>query len=55
MKNFNNENKNLNIWQWQHYTFEEEILKSMKTAKVGMTNLKDKYQKNCKEFEFKII
>lgn len=55
VEKFNNENKNLNIWQWQHYTFEEEILKSMKTAKVGMTNLKDKYQKNCKEFEFKII
>ena len=55
VEKFKNENKNLNIWQWQHYTFEEDILKSMKTAKVGMTNLKEKYKKNYKEFNFKII
>ena len=50
-----NENKNLNVWQWQHYTFEEGVIKSMKVAKEGMINFKKKYQKSYKEFQLKII
>jgi diadenosine tetraphosphate (Ap4A) HIT family hydrolase len=49
------ENQNMHVWRWQHYTFEEDILKSMETAKIGFTKLKDKYQKNFNEFELKII
>ena len=45
----------MQVWRWQHYTFEEDILKSMKTAKTGLTKLKNKYQKNFDEFELKII
>lgn len=51
----NNKNQNLNVWQWQHYRFEKEILKSMKIAKSGLTKLQDKYVKNYNKFEFKII
>ena len=55
VKNLENENNNLHVWRWQHYTFEEDILKSMETAKTGLIKLKDKYQKNFDEFELKII
>ncbi len=50
-----NENKNLNVWRWQHHFFEEDILNSMKTSKIGLTKLEEKYQKDYKEFELKII
>ena len=50
-----NENKNLNVWRWQHHIIEEDILNSMKSSKIGLTKLKEKYQKNYKEFELKII
>ena len=50
-----NKNQNLNVWQWQHYTFEEEILRSMKIVKSGLTNLQSKYYKDYSKFEFKII
>ena len=50
-----NKNPNLNIWRWQHHTFENNILHSMKIAKTGLIKLKEKYQKDCSEFELKII
>ena len=50
-----NKNQSLNVWQWQHYTFEEEILRSMKIVKSGLTNLQSKYYKDYSKFEFKII
>ena len=31
-------NNNLNVWRWQHYTFEKEILSSMKIAKTMAAN-----------------
>ena len=31
--------KNLNIWRWQHYSFDKNILHSMKIAKKGLINL----------------
>ena len=55
VKKLEDENKGMHVWRWQHYTFEEDILKSMETAKTGLTKLKDKYQKNFNEFELKII
>ncbi len=51
----NEKNQNLNIWQWQHYTFEENILGSMKNAKKGMTNLKKNYFDNYNKFQLEII
>ena len=45
------ENKNLNIWRWQNYTFEEDILHSMKIAKKGLDKLREKYQIDYKNFE----
>ena len=48
-------NQNLNIWQWQHYTFEKEILESMRKAKSGLNNLKGKYEKDYIFFELEII
>ena len=50
-----NENRNLNVWQRQHYTFEEAVIQSMKIAKKGMTNFKEKYQNSYQEFELKIV
>ena len=55
VKKLEDKNQNLHIWRWQHYTFEEDIVKSMKTAKTGLTKLQNKYQKNFNEFELKII
>jgi len=48
-------NQNLNVWRWQHYTFEKNILESMKTAKTGLIKLKEMYAKNYSEFNLKII
>ena len=48
-------NKNLNVWRWQHYTFEKDILNSMKIAKTGLEKLKEKYKKDYSEFELEII
>tara|TARA_B100000787_G_scaffold65831_1_gene48278 strand:+ start:5782 stop:6696 length:915 start_codon:yes stop_codon:yes gene_type:complete len=55
IEKLNNKNKSLNIWQWQHYTFEKDILDSMKVAKTGMAKLKNKYANEYIEFELKII
>ena len=55
IKNLENMNQNLNVWRWQHYTFEKEILDSMKIAQTGLIKLKEKYQKDYNEFELKII
>ena len=55
VKKLENKNQNLNIWRWQHYTFEKDILHSMKIAKTGLIKLKSKYQENYNEFELKII
>jgi len=55
VKNLERNNKNLNVWRWQHYTFEQDILHSMKIAKTGLIKLKEKYQNDYNEFEFKII
>ena len=55
IEKLNNKNKSLNIWQWQHYTFEKSILDSMKIAKTGMIKLKNKYTNEYNEYELKII
>ena len=55
IKELKNINQNLNVWQWQHYTFENEILESMKIAKTGITKLKNKYVNEYNEFELKVI
>ena len=55
IQKLNEKNQNLNIWQWQHYTFEENILGSMKIAKKGMTNLKKNYFDNYNKFQLEII
>ena len=48
-------NQHLNVWRWQHFTFEKDILHSMKIAKTGLEKLKEKYKKDYSEFELKII
>ncbi len=48
-------NKNLQIWRWQHHTFEKEILDSMKIAKKGLAKLNKNYKNEFEKFEFKII
>lgn len=55
VKEFKRKNENLNIWQWQHYTFEENILDSMRIAKNGLDKLFKKYQNQFEKFELKII
>ena len=52
---FKRNNQNLNVWQWQHYTFEKDILNSMKIAKTGISKLKNKYINEYNEFQLKII
>ena len=48
-------NQNLNIWRWQHYMFEEDVLNSMKSSKIGLDKLKQKYQTDYKKFELNVI
>ena len=55
VKEFKRKNENLNIWQWQHYSFEENILDSMRIAKNGLDKLFKKYQNQFEKFELKII
>ena len=55
VKQLNDKNKNLNLWQWQHYTFEKDILNSMQIAKIGLIKLENKYQNEFDEFFLKII
>ena len=50
-----NKNQNLNVWRWQHYTFEKNILHSMEIAKTGLNNLKEKYKDDYSQFELEII
>ncbi len=55
MTKLRNKNKNLQIWRWQHFTFEKEILKSMKMAKIGLKKLFKKHKEDFNKFELKII
>jgi len=55
IEKLSSKNESLNVWQWQHYTFEKDVLNYMKIAKTGMTKLKDKYSNEYNEFELKII
>jgi diadenosine tetraphosphate (Ap4A) HIT family hydrolase len=55
VKNLEENNKNLNVWRWQHHVFESEILKSMKIAKVGLNKLKNAKLKEIKEYCLEII
>jgi len=55
VKELENKNKNLNVWRWQHYTFEKDILQSMKIAKIGLDKLREKYKKDYSEFNLEII
>ena len=55
VKNLEENNKNLNVWRWQHHVFESEILKSMKIAKVGLNKLKNANLKEFKEYCLEII
>ena len=48
-------NQNLNAWRWQHFTFEEDILKSMTTAKIGLSRLREKYKKDYDQFDIIVI
>ena len=55
VKRLMNKSPNLNIWQWQHHTFEKEILDSMKMAKIGIIKLEKKYTDEFNEFELRVI
>lgn len=55
IKRLIDKSSNLNVWRWQHYTFEKEVLESMKIAKTGMNKLEKKYMNEFNEFELKII
>tara|TARA_B110000037_G_scaffold219882_1_gene286047 strand:- start:1 stop:915 length:915 start_codon:yes stop_codon:yes gene_type:complete len=55
VEDLKNENQHLNVWQWQNYIFEKDILHSMKIAKTGLQKLKVTHQKDYNEFELKII
>ena len=52
---FKNKNQHLEIWRWQHYKFEKDILESMKISQKGLNKLKNDHQKEYTNFEFKII
>ena len=55
VKKLNKKDKNLNIWKWQHYSFDKNILHSMKIAKKGLNKLNKVYQDEFRNFDFKII
>ena len=48
-------NKNLLVWRWQHHIFENEIINSMKLARKGINNLRDKHKNEYSKFELKVI
>lgn len=48
-------NKHLNVWQWQNYYFEKNILHSMKIAESGLKNLEEKYKEDYRKFNFIIV
>ena len=54
-KEMESKNQNLNIWRWQHFTFEKNILYSMKIAKKALYKLENEYHDQFKDFELKII
>ena len=47
--------KDLSVWRWQHYKFEENILNSMKIAKKSLNKLENEHKEQYKNFELKII
>ena len=51
----NKKDQNINIWRWQHYSFDKDILRSMKIAKKGLNKLNKEYRDEFQNFEFKII
>ncbi len=55
VEDLESDNKNLQVWRWQHYMFEKEILESMTIAKSGLEKIKNLYQEKFKEYNFKII
>ena len=55
VKNLEENNKNLNVWRWQHHIFESEILKSMKVAKVGLNKLKNANLEEFQKYSLEII
>ncbi len=55
VKKLNKKNQSLNLWRWQDYSFEKDILESMKIAKKALNKLKDIHKDEFKDFEFKII
>ena len=44
----NNKYQSLNLWRWQDYSFEKDILESMKIAKKALNKLKDIHKMNLK-------
>ncbi len=48
-------NKNLLVWRWQHHIFEKEVINSMKLARKGINNLRDKHKNEYSKFELKVI
>ncbi len=55
VKKLNKKNQSLNLWRWQHYSFDKDILHSMKVAKKALNKLNEEYQDEFQDFEFKII
>jgi diadenosine tetraphosphate (Ap4A) HIT family hydrolase len=48
-------NKFLEIWKWQNFLFEDNILSTLKFSKKGFEELKKEYSKEYKNFKIEII
>ncbi len=55
VQKLNKKDQSLNLWRWQHYSFDKDILESMKIAKKALNKLKDHHKDEFQDFEFKII
>ncbi len=48
-------NPYLDLWRWQHYKFEENILKTIKVAKFALRKMHSNNKEKLSKFKFEII
>ena len=54
-KEIENKNPTIEIWKWQNCMFEEKIISTIHDAQKEFESFKEIFQKEFKEFNFKII
>ena len=55
INNLKDKNKLLEIWRWQNYLFEENILQTLNNAKKAFKILQEKYKEEYYKYSFELI